>query len=298
MRYVTDLSRYQTENKTAVTLGKFDGLHRGHQELIRRIKQYADEEQVESVVFAFDMGREALMTQKEKRAHLENKIDTLIICPFTREIREMKAEEFIEKILVQQLHASYIAVGTDFHFGHQKRGDIHMLQHYAKQYGYRLEVVEKAVYRNREISSTYIREALGNGNVELAEELLGYRYRTDGVVEHGRQLGRTLGFPTLNVAWQQEKTAPRFGVYACRVQMDGIWYHGIGNLGIKPTVTEEKRLLTEVYVFDYQGDAYGKHVEIEFCAFERPESKFSSLEELKKQVDRDLLFGMEYFQTQ
>ena len=113
MRYVTDLSRYQTENKTAVTLGKFDGLHRGHQELIRRIKQYADEEQVESVVFAFDMGREALMTQKEKRAHLENKIDTLIICPFTREIREMKAEEFIEKILVQQLHASYIAVGTE-----------------------------------------------------------------------------------------------------------------------------------------------------------------------------------------
>ena len=297
MRCVTELKEYHTEKQTAVTLGKFDGLHRGHQELIQRIKNYAAKEKTESVVFAFDMGREALMTQKEKRAHLEHEVDTLLICPFTTEIRGMKAEEFIERILVKQLHASYIVVGTDFHFGYQKRGDVQMLQHYAKQYGYQVDVVEKAVHGNREISSTYIREALKNGNVELAEELLGYRYRIDGIVEHGKQIGRTLGFPTLNVAWKQEKTAPRFGVYACRVKMDGIWYHGIGNLGIKPTVTEEKRLLTEVYVFGYKGDAYGKCVEIEFCAFERPESKFSSLEELKHQVDRDLLFGREYFQT-
>ena len=173
-----------------------------------------------------------------------------------------------------------------------------MLKQYAKRYGYELEIVEKAVYRKREISSTYIREALKAGNVELAEKLLGYRYRTEGVVEHGQKLGRTLGFPTLNVAWKPEKAAPRFGVYACRVKMDGPWYCGIGNLGIKPTVTDAKRILTEVYVFDYKGDAYGKYVEIEFCAFERPESRFASLEELKTQVDRDILFGMEYFRAQ
>ena len=264
MQYVTDLSKYQTENRTAVTLGKFDGLHRGHQELISRIQRFADQEKAESVVFAFDMGKEALMTGEEKKAYLEGCVDTLIICPFTEAIREMEAEEFIEKILIEQLHAAYIAVGTDFHFGHQKRGDICMLKQYAKRYGYELEIVEKAVYRKREISSTYIREALKAGNVELAEKLLGYRYRTEGVVEHGQKLGRTLGFPTLNVAWKPEKAAPRFGVYACRVKMDGTWYCGIGNLGIKPTVTDAKRILTEVYVFDYKGDAYGKYVEIEF----------------------------------
>lgn len=218
MQYVTDLSKYQTENRTAVTLGKFDGLHRGHQELISRIQRFADQEKAESVVFAFDMGKEALMTGEEKKAYLEGCVDTLIICPFTEAIREMEAEEFIEKILIEQLHAAYIAVGTDFHFGHQKRGDICMLKQYAKRYGYELEIVEKAVYRKREISSTYIREALKVGNVELAEKLLGYRYRTEGVVEHGQKLGRTLGFPTLNVAWKPEKAAPRFGVYACRVK--------------------------------------------------------------------------------
>ena len=135
MQYVTDLSKYQTENRTAVTLGKFDGLHRGHQELISRIQRFADQEKAESVVFAFDMGKEALMTGEEKKAYLEGCVDTLIICPFTEAIREMEAEEFIEKILIEQLHAAYIAVGTDFHFGHQKRGDICMLKQYAKRYG-------------------------------------------------------------------------------------------------------------------------------------------------------------------
>ena len=139
MQYVTDLSKYQTENRTAVTLGKFDGLHRGHQELISRIQRFADQEKAESVVFAFDMGKEALMTGEEKKAYLEGCVDTLIICPFTEAIREMEAEEFIEKILIEQLHAAYIAVGTDFHFGHQKRGDICMLKQYAKRYGYELE---------------------------------------------------------------------------------------------------------------------------------------------------------------
>ena len=107
------------------------------------------------------------MTGEEKKAYLEGCVDTLIICPFTEAIREMEAEEFIEKILIEQLHAAYIAVGTDFHFGHQKRGDICMLKQYAKRYGYELEIVEKAVYRKREISSTYIREALKAGNVNL-----------------------------------------------------------------------------------------------------------------------------------
>lgn len=295
MQYFTQLDLYQNEEKTAVTLGKFDGLHCGHWKLIEKIREHAAEEKLKSIVFSFDMGREALMTAEEKKEHLEGMVDTLIVCPFTQEIREMEAEVFIKEVLAEQLHAAYIAVGTDFRFGHEKKGDIRMLSHYAPVYGYRLEIVEKADYHGREISSTYIREALDAGNVSLAEKLLGYRYRTCGIVEHGQKLGRTLGFPTLNVVWEKNKVAPRYGVYACIVRMNSGIYQGIANIGVKPTVTDKKRLLTEVYVYDYEGDAYGQYVEIEFCEFERPETTFHSVQELKKQVDKDMEFGRIYF---
>ncbi len=295
MQYIRELEEYQGKGRTAVTLGKFDGLHRGHQKLVARICARAVWEELESVVFAFDMDRSSLMTNEERRDHLEGAVDYLIDCPFTKEIREMEAEVFIRRILVDKLHAAYIAVGTDFRFGHEKRGDVHMLAEYAQQYGYELEVVEKEQHEGREISSTYIKEALRAGNVELARTLLGYRYGCEGTVEHGRRLGRTLGFPTINVAPSKHKILPRFGVYACRVMIDGVWYNGIGNVGCKPTVSDEERPLTEVYVFGYNDDAYGKHAEIEFCAFERPETAFSSVQELKGQVDKDIEFGEEYF---
>lgn len=296
MRYYTDIHSYQGNRNTAVTLGKFDSLHRGHQKLIGRVKLYAQQEHTESVVFSFDMGQKSLLTNEERRAHLEEQVDCMIQCPFTKAIREMEAETFIKDILAEKLHASHIVVGRDFHFGHGKRGDVHMLAEYAYRYHYHLEVLDKELHDGREISSTYVREALSSGEVELANELLGYAYHTSGVVEHGRRLGRTLGFPTMNVAPPERKFMPRSGVYACRVRIDGVWYSGIGNVGTKPTVTEKQRLLTEVYVFDYEGNAYGKEITVEFCAFERPETKFGSVEELKAQVDRDIAFGKQYFQ--
>lgn len=296
MRYYTDINSYQGNKKTAVTLGKFDSLHKGHQKLIDTVKQFAEKEKVESVVFSFDMGRESLLTKEERKAHLLDQVDCMIQCPFTKEIREMEAEAFIEEVLVQRLHASYIVVGRDFHFGHSKRGDVHMLAEFADVYHYHLVVLDKERYGDREISSTFIRESLSSGNVELANELLGYSYHMSGTVEHGRRLGRTLGFPTMNVAPKDRKIMPKFGVYACRVQIDGQWFGGIGNVGIKPTVTKEPRLLVEVFVFGYEGNAYGKEITVEFCAFERAETKFGSVEELKSQVDRDIAFGKQYFQ--
>ena len=172
------------------------------------------------------------MTGEEKKAYLEGCVDTLIICPFTEAIREMEAEEFIEKILIEQLHAAYIAVGTDFHFGHQKRGDICMLKQYAKRYGYELEIVEKAVYRKREISSTYIREALKAGNVELAEKLLGYRYRTEGVVEHGQKARENAGISHFECRMEARKSSPPVWRICMQSKNGWTWYCGIGNLGI------------------------------------------------------------------
>lgn len=294
MQYLTEIQQYQGQQKTAVTLGKFDCLHRGHQKLIKRVRELSSGE-IESVVCAFDMGKNSLLTNEERRERLEDQVDCLIECPFTKELREMEAEQFIARILAETLHAAYVVVGTDFHFGHGKRGDVGMLEEYAKQYGYQLEVIEKEKYKDREISSTYVRESLQSGDVVLAQKLLGYAYGMEGVVEHGKQLGRTLGFPTMNVAWDERKIAPAFGVYACEIEMEGALYHGIGNVGIKPTVAEEPRLLTEVFVFGFEGNAYGKYIKIRFLEFERPETKFHSIEELKTRVDADILYGKTFF---
>lgn len=294
MQIITGIEPHQWKKSTAVTLGKFDGLHRGHQKLVNRIMEYKSSE-CDSVLCAFDMGRESLMTKDERRKRLEGKIDYLVEYPFTKELREMEAEDFIDQILCDNFHASHIVVGTDFSFGYRKKGDAAMLAAFAESRGYTLDVIEKERYQGRVISSSYIREALSRGEVELAGELLGYPYEMSGVVEHGRRLGRTLGFPTMNIEPREHKILPRFGVYACRVQIDGKWYDAIGNAGIKPTVTNEHKRLLEVFVFGYEGDTYGKEIRVQFCTFERPETKFDSVEELKNQVMRDIRFGEEYF---
>lgn len=294
MQYITELNSYKSEKVSAVTLGKFDALHRGHQKLIDKISEYAAKDMV-SIVCAFDMGRQALLTGEEKRKHLEEQVDYLIACPFTKELREMEAEVFIREILADRFHAKHIVVGTDFRFGHGKRGDARMLAEYAGEYGYQLDVIEKERYQGEIISSTSVREALAEGNVERANILLGYPYRLSGNVQHGRQLGRKLGFPTMNVLPEKEKIMPRFGVYTCRILVDGIWYNGIGNIGVKPTIADGERPLAEVFAFDYAGDAYGKPATVEFCEFMRPEMKFASVEELKHQVDADIVKGEIYF---
>ena len=148
MQYITEIDSYQSEQSSAVTLGKFDGLHRGHQKLIDKIREYASDD-VKSIVCAFDMGKESLLTGEERKERLSSQVDCLIACPFTKEIREMEAEEFIRKILVERLHASHIVVGTDFHFGHGKRGDVKMLEEFAPICGYQLDVIEKEKYSDR-----------------------------------------------------------------------------------------------------------------------------------------------------
>lgn len=296
MQYITEIRSYHSEKYSAVTLGKFDGLHRGHQKLINKIREYASEDQgIESVVCAFDMGKDSLLTARERRERLFEQVNTLIACPFTKELREMEAGEFIQQVLFHTFHAAYIVVGTDFQFGHEKRGDVLMLEKCAKIYGYHLDVIEKERYEGQIISSTFVREALNAGNVERANTLLGYPYHISGRVEHGKQLGRTLGFPTMNVAPPAGKILPRFGVYACRLKVGGRWLSGIGNIGVKPTVTKERRVLVEVFAFDFDEDIYGNEITIEFKAFVRPERKFQSVEELKLQVDADICFGREYF---
>ena len=231
MEYFKGLASYRGDGRTAITLGKFDGLHRGHQKLIHKVRQLKEAHEVKSVVFAFDMTplferlglpRDGIMSNEERRMHLEDEVDALVECPFTEKISSMEAEVFIRDILSGLFHAKYVVVGTDFRFGHDKRGDVNMLAEYAGEYDYELFVIEKEMYGDREISSTYVREELRKGNMQVVNEMLGYPYTVAGIVEYGKQLGRRLGFPTLNVHPAKEKLLPPNGVYIDRVKLDDL----------------------------------------------------------------------------
>lgn len=304
MDYIREIQAYQCEKESAVTLGKFDGLHRGHQKLIQKICEKKEKFHVKTIVFAFDMNpffrqkglvRKGITTNEERKERLSQVVDVLVECPFDERISTMTAEDFIEKILVQTFHAKYIVVGTDFRFGFEKKGDVAMLAAYAEKNGYELTVVSKEMFGNREISSTYIREELEKGHMENVNQMLGYPYTISGMVEHGKQLGRTLGFPTLNVHPSDEKMLPPKGVYMTNTFVDGQIYHGLGNVGFKPTVAEEHRMLIETFLFDYNGNAYGKEVRTQLLHYKRPEQKFDSVDELKAQIDTDIDYARDYF---
>lgn len=185
MQYIKGVENYKNDNKTAITLGKFDGLHLGHQLLISRVIEHQKQDKVDSVVFAFDMAPlyekkniayDRLLTNEEKAAKLDGRVDYFVECPFVDSIAKIEPEAFIEDILVNVFHAKYIVVGTDFRFGHNRRGDVQMLKEYSTKYGFQVEAIEKKQYQGRIISSTYIKEELKKGNVSVAEELLGYEY--------------------------------------------------------------------------------------------------------------------------
>lgn len=301
MKYIEGLMDYTMDRDTAVTLGKFDGLHRGHQKLIEKIcaKQ---EVGLESVVVTIwpDPKIPALLTKGEKKERLKTLgVSWWIDCPFLPEISHMDPETFVREILVRRLRAKYIAIGTDFRFGYQRKGDWKLLLALQQELNYELEIVEKETYEGREISSTYVKEALEQGKVDLAGKLLGYPYTVQGEVLHGRRIGRTLGMPTTNLIPSAGKILPPNGVYASKTQIEtgdyaGRSFAGVTNIGYKPTIGEYFRGV-ETYLFDFEGDLYGELIEVQLYAFERPEQKFGGRKELKEQMHRDIEFGKEYF---
>lgn len=295
MQYFHGTTDFWIDGPSAVTLGKFDGVHRGHQKLMRRIKAL-ETEGVRSVVFVLNArsGPLLLTGEEQKKAVEDLGISCLITCPFLPEISGMEPEAFVREILVERLHAKYIVVGTDFRFGYQRQGDAKLLEDLQETYGFQVSVLEKERLGDREISSTYIREALEEGKMELADTLLGRPFSVSGVVRHGRKIGCTLGMPTVNLVPPTEKLLPPNGVYASKTEIDGKLWPGVTNIGCKPTVGEAFRGV-ETYLFDLDRDLYGKEITTFLYGFERPEQKFASLEELKAQMHRDISFGKEYF---
>ena len=301
MEYITGRTDFKIEYNTALTLGKFDGIHRGHQKLLARVKSAAPI--MKSVVFTFDVNpalavskKEGtiLTTNEERKAVVERfGIDYLYECPFTDEIRNMEATDFVRKI-VEDLNVRFIAVGEDFGFGHNREGDYRLLQKMSGQLGFKVEIVEKERYEGREISSTYIREVIAQGDMETAEKLLGYPYTVKGVVGYGRQLGRTIGIPTTNIIPIKYKLLPPNGVYVSKVHIEGESHMGVTNIGVKPTVGDENEKGAETFIFDFDKDVYGKNITIELHKFIRPEMRFDSIEKLKEQMEKDIEFVRKY----
>lgn len=297
MELISGTRDFQIDQPTIVTIGKFDGRHKGHQKLLQEMLRLKQQHGCKTAIFTFDMapagvvsGRQqkVITTNQERRRRIERMgIDYLVEYPFDEQAAHMDPEEFVRELLVGQMQARAIVTGTDCRFGYRRAGDAALLQLLAERYHYQAVIIDKEQDGHRDISSTYIREELDKGNIEKANELLGEPYSIHGFVVHGKHIGTSLGFPTANIFPPPDKYLPPFGVYVSKVCIDGDIYGGVSNIGRKPTIQGDNPVGIETYVIGLEEDLYGKEITIQLLHFCRPEQKFQSLEELKLQIERD-----------
>lgn len=296
-------------NHTVVALGKFDGLHRGHQLLMDKLKEYG-KKGYQTVVFTFDFHPMSLLsgktqsliyTKEERQKIVEDLgIDVLIEYPFTQETAHMLPEDFVRDVLVRCIDAKVIVVGDDFHFGYQRSGDVAFLKAHERQYGYIVDNCEKLCIHGEEVSSTLIRQCISQGNMEMVTELLGRPYHITGEVIPGKANGRKVGMPTANLAPEVGKLLPPEGVYAStiRIGRQEKQYYALTNIGHNPTVGDHNDLRVETNVIDFSGNLYGEKIAVSLYWHVRDEHKFNNLEEVKAQVEKDREKAMVFFKEQ
>lgn len=289
---VYDTFGINLKESSVVVLGKFDGMHKGHQLLMENARKVSFENGLRLIVLTIQpplKERSLLMTVSEKREFFsKNGVDVLLECDFEK-IRDITAEAFLEEVLWKKLNAHYVVAGTDCSFGYGRRGNAALVADFMESKGGKAVILDKMSLWGREISSTYVREAVLNGKMELAEKLLGHRYSFDGIVVRGNQLGRTMDFPTLNLVPETEKILPPFGVYASEVLLEGRRHKGITNIGVKPTVGG-KVPCVETFLVNFNEDAYGKEIRVCLRSFVRPERRFENLSRLREQIKKDIDF--------
>lgn len=306
MEYIKNTTDFHVTESSVMTLGKFDGLHRGHELLMETLKNKSAEEGYKAIVFTFDIPprshvekveTKVLTTNEEKHIIFEESgVDYLIECPFTEKVMCMEPEVFI-KWIVDSLSVKCIVAGKDFRFGYKRAGDYKVLKEFAPKYGYEVIIIDKMQDSGRDISSTYVREEIAKGNIKKANHLLGYEYFVKSKVVHGKQIGRTIGIPTINMQLPREKLLPPFGVYVTRVMVGEKWYMGVSNVGCKPTIEGNNPIGVETYIIDFCQDLYDKVITVKFLEFIRPEKKFDSIEELKEQMTEDIVQAERYYRN-
>lgn len=304
MQIIEGKTQFLLQQKSAVAIGKFDGIHRGHKKLLQSILS-EKENGLQAVIFTFDppanvffggsQVRELTTREEKRKLFQEIGIDVLVEFPLNHDTAAMKADTFVRDILVKQMQAAYIAAGMDVSFGYKAEGDYRLLQQLGAAYGYEVKLIDKVCHESGEISSTYVREEVIKGDMPLVETLLGHPYKVKGRVVHGRQIGRTLGMPTVNLMPAESKLLPPRGVYYSNVIYDGKKYKSITNIGMKPTVSDIPRIGVETYLYDFEDDVYGEELTVELLEFKRPEIKFDGIEQLKQQMQTDIREGRAYF---
>ncbi len=299
MRVFRDLNNLPAFKNSVVTIGTFDGVHLGHQKLIERIKLLSEQINGESILVTFhphprivinpeDKSLRLLNTIDEKVTLLENYgVDNLVIVPFSRAFSEQSATDYISTFLVRNFSPKYIVIGYDHKFGKDRIGDFKLLESMREEYGYEMEEITKETLDDIGISSTKIRSALSEGNIKMANELLGHYYTLSGTIVRGLQNGRKLGYPTANIQVNDEhKLVPKTGIYVVYVYYNGKKYNGMLSIGYNPTF-EGKEQTIEVNILDFNKDIYGENLTLEFVDFIRNEKKFSSLEALIDEIKND-----------
>ncbi len=282
---------------SAVCIGKFDGLHCGHQLLVDSV---TSDENRTKVLFTFSSipGKTIFSVEEKEILAAKRGFDTYLECPFDDKLKHMSAGQFLEEILIQECGARVICVGEDFRFGFRRQGDAAFLEQHSREYGYELRVFSKKKMYGEVVSSTRIRKELGEGRLERANELLGHPYLIAGGVQHGNQMGRMIQMPTANLLPDSDKLLLPFGVYASRVEFEGQVYKGVTNIGVRPTVSNDGRAGVETYLMDFDQEIYGRWLCVYPMHFIREERKFESLEALRIQMEEDKRQACRFFEGQ
>jgi riboflavin kinase/FMN adenylyltransferase len=282
---------------SVVTIGNYDGVHRGHQHMLAAVREHAVRLGVPATVITFEptpreffeggTAPSRLMRLREKVEALPlYGVDRMVVLRFDKRMQGMGAQEFVERLLVQGLGVQHMVVGHDFHFARRREGTIATLREAGARHGFEVQEVGQFLVDGERVSSSLVREALGRGDLARAEQLLGRPYRMAGRVRRGQQLGRKLGYPTANLALHR-KVVPLWGIFAVRVSGAGLVDHpAVVSLGTRPTINGTDPLL-EVHVFDWEGDLYGRYLDVDFVQRLRDEKRFESLDALVAQMHRD-----------
>jgi riboflavin kinase/FMN adenylyltransferase len=297
----------QPLSASAVTIGNFDGVHRGHQQVISQLKRVAQQASLPTVViifepqpieyFAPDKAPKRLARFREKIAYLQaQQIDYLLCLRFDEELASQSAEAFVQQILLESLNTRHLVIGDDFHFGKNRQGNFPFLQQHSERFGFTVDETETLILDGERVSSTRVRECIQQDDFDKAAELLGRPYSLSGRVAHGKKLGRELGFPTINIK-MGDKTLIVKGIFAVIVKgIDNRALRGVASIGTRPTVNGVDTIL-EVYILDFDQDVYGYSVEVEFLHKIRDEEKFGSLAELTSWIAQDTEKAKAFFNT-
>lgn len=300
LEIIANTREFQLNTRIAVAIGKFDGVHLGHRRLLQEILEQKKNglkacvftfAPTPAVLFGLSDGKELTTREEKRRIFSQMGVDILIEFPLNRETAAISPEDFVTDILVSRMQTKFLAAGTDLSFGKNGAGNAALLEKMGPEYGFEVKTIDKISLEGIVVSSTHIRNLIEAGRMEQATAMLGMPYVIQGKVVHGNRIGRTLGFPTVNLVPAQDKLLPPNGVYYSEVRIGVKNYRAITNIGYKPTVTAEKNIGVETYLYDFSEEIYEEEIEVYLLQFKRPEMQFGSLEELKQQLQLDIAEG-------